>query len=219
MPPAPAARTPIESRASSIDDEQITEKPIKLARAFAPDPAAVQAPAPALESQPYVSLKPRGSRAIVFALVGLLAIGAGIAAFIAVSGSGPASAPAASGQGSGSEVRAVAVPLPVAPSTDSKPANPGPVDRKPADTQPADAKPADPKPADTRPVDETKPAAESKPAAGTRPNQGIKPRVTPRPPVVPKPHAVAKPPAGTPAETKPDSKEQTWDPNSPFLPQ
>jgi outer membrane biosynthesis protein TonB len=163
--------------------------------------AAPIVPMAMVGSAPVVpDLRPRSSRAIVFAFLGALVIGAGVGAYALMSKSSPAAS-----AGSAIEVQTTSTPI-VAPAA--------PV----GETKPAPVKPVvETKPAPVKPVVETKPVVDKKPEPAVvetppveRPKPVQQPVVKKPPPVVVQQPVVKKPPV------KP--KEQSWDPNSPFLP-
>jgi len=150
------------------------------------------------------TLRPKSQRTIFIAFIGALVVGAGVFGYSMMSSSS-SSAPAAA-PGSAAEVHAT--------STDTE---------QPAVTKPAVA-PTNPTVAPTKPtvpvtkptVPETKPTIpETKPTVpetkATVPE--TKPTAPETKPTVPE----TKPPVVIKKPVKP--KEQTWDPNSPFLPQ
>jgi len=113
-PPRPAAPP-----ASRIHDEQLTQKPIHIAPAFVRDPAAVQAPAPALQSAPVPSVKPSSKKLLLIVLVVVLVLGAAIGGFLLAAGSGD-DKPAASVD-QGSEVHATSTPIEIPPPSPPPP--------------------------------------------------------------------------------------------------
>jgi serine/threonine protein kinase len=145
----------------------------------------------------YPALKPRSSKTILLAFVGALVLGAGgVLGFMLNKNQQPAAA--VEPQEPPKQMDTVVAP----PPSSSEPAK-----------EPAKVEPTVP----TVPVVDTQPtvaspptATEAKPAA-TKPEPAVTP--PPKKPVVQKPVRVKKP--STPKEPK----EQTWDPNSPFLPQ
>lgn len=200
--------------------------PVALPRFVTPAEALAPAPAPApfvphaapivpmdlSGSAPvYPDLRPRSSRAIVFAFLGALVIGAGVGAYALMSKS--SDAPAAS-LGSATEMQTTSTPI-VAPQP------PPPVETKP---EPVKAPVVEKKPEPTKPVrvEETKPAPveETKPEP-PKPVVVDKPKPVPQPvqPVVkkPQPVQVQAPVVKKPQPVKP-KEQQSWDPNSPFLP-
>ena len=165
---------------------------------FAPMGAAPIVPMDLSGSAPVADLRPRSSRAIVFAFVAALVIGGGVGGYALMSKS--SQAPAAS---VGSEVQTTSTPIVVPPP-------PAPV--KPVETQPEPVKPA----VEAKPAVETKPVVETKPAAPVV--EKPKPVVVekPKPVVVEKPKPAVQQQPVVKKPVKP--KEQSWDPNSPFLP-
>jgi hypothetical protein len=156
---------------------------------------AVPAQTPILESQPYPTLRPRSSRIFLFAVVAALAIGAGVIAFMAVSGD--SSSRAAASVGDGSEVKAESKPLDVTPTAVETPKTETPKTETPK--------------IETPKVEIPKPEA---PKAETPKVEAPKQPVA-KQPVAPKPPVIKK----QPVKHNPDSKDSSWDPNSPFLPQ
>jgi len=179
------------------------------------------------------TLRPKSQRTIFIAFIGALVVGAGVFGYSMMSSSSSSSSAAT--PGSADEMHAT--PVETAPPVVAAPAaaTPAVAPTKPAvaptvpETKPTvpETKPTVP---DTKPtVPETKPTVpETKPTVPeTRPAvPETKAAVVTKPPVtkpvVTKPATVTKPTGDTkPAVIKKPvkPKEQTWDPNSPFLPQ
>ena len=172
------------------------------------------------------TLRPKSQRTIFIAFIGALVVGAGVFGYSMMSSSSSSSSAAT--PGSADEMHAT--PVETAPPVVAAPAaaTPAVAPTKPAvaptvpETKPTvpETKPTVP---DTKPtVPETKPTVpETRPAVPeTKAAVVTKPPVTK--PVVTKPATVTKPTGDTkPAVIKKPvkPKEQTWDPNSPFLPQ
>ena len=173
-----------------------------------PSYAAPIVPMDMAGSAPVMDLRPKSQRTIVFAFLGALVIGGAIGAWALMSKSSPA--PAASVGSAPDEVQATPTPI----------AQPAPEPSKPVETKPpvADTKPpvADTKPPVTRPVAEVKTPEPPKPVVVEKPKpiavDKPKPVVVEKPKPAVQPQPVVKKPVAKP-------KEQSWDPNSPFLPQ
>ncbi|HSN27234.1 MAG TPA: protein kinase [Kofleriaceae bacterium] len=198
--------------------------PIVSPRGMPPQAAPI-VPMDLTGSAPVADLRPKSQRTIVFAFLGALVIGGGIGAWALMAKS--SNAPAASLGSATDEVHATPTPI-------VEPSKPQPAEA--ATPEPAKveaAKPEAPKPEPAK-VEAAKPEATTpepakveaaKPEATTpEPAKPVAPR--PMPTVVDKPRprsAVVvekpKPVPQQPAVKKPvKPKEQSWDPNSPFLP-
>jgi serine/threonine protein kinase len=178
---------------------QVTPQPLAPMGQVAPSAQMRAVTPPMLESEPfsriemYPALRPKSSRTIMLAFMGALVLGAGgvIGYMFSRTDQAAASVPPAAAQPA--EVKK----LEAEPATSPPPA------------KPEVAQPAPPKPEPTVPV-EVKRAPVEKP----------KPVVEKAKPVVEvkKPPPPAKPPVVKVKKKTEPQKEQTWDPNSPFLP-
>jgi len=176
---------------------------------------------------------PRKMSPIVW-IAGLLVIGGGLAAVIALRGGGPPSTESAK---TPAEMKMTPEPAaaPPAPEAAKPAAETPPAETKPADVvAPVETKP-EPAPPVVPPVEAAKPAPEPAPAVAppveTKPAPEPPPVAAAKPAVEPpkKPRPTAKPPAKIvkkvsrpekkPAEPKPEPKEQkSWNADSPFMP-
>jgi len=169
-------------------------------------PTRVPAPAEPFE-QVYPSLKPKSSRTVMFALIGMLVLGAGGVLGYVVSQSAKATAPKPAPVEDKHEMPAVEA----TPEAETKPAEvvkPSSFDSKRTEptvqpTTKTETKRVETKPAETKPAEPVKPVEIKKPA-DTKPAETKPATNPPKPP--PRPVVPKKP------------KEKTWDPNSPFLP-
>jgi len=172
---------------------------------------------------------PRKTSPIVW-IAGLLVVGGGLAAVIALRGGGPNESGKAPAVMTMTPEPAAAPPAPIEATKPAPP--PPPVETKPADVAaPVETKPATEAPPveAAAPAPEPPPVEAATPAAEPPPVEATKPADAPRPVEPPKkPRPATRPPAKIvkksrpekkPAETKPEPKEQkSWNADSPFMP-
>lgn len=224
-PPSTATPSPGMPYVPQIPNTPGGGQPVPVAVNYAQADVTERVRMPRATSETSFVHAPRKTSPLVW-IAGLLVIGGGLAAVIALRGGSPndsAKAPAVM----------TMTPEPVAapPVEAAKPAiAPPPVEAAKPEPPVEAAKPEPPPVEAAKPAPEPPPVEAAKPAPEPPPVAAVKPAAEPRAVEVPKKaRSVARPPAKIvkkvsrpekkPAETKPEPKEQkSWNADSPFMP-